>query len=171
MIYNFPKIEINADQKLWLGALYDKFKKGEIYIDPRELKAQLRGKIQADFRPLEFDWKYSPGGRSLTVVGLWQINPKDKDIVLLDNLLKGIQDFVLKNPLTDKIPLSKISIDGLESDRAKDNLLKLIKDFANTAWYTIESKDAQDKPFIEVQLGDLLIEEDIIRYEDIYGRV
>jgi hypothetical protein len=153
MKYNFPKIEINTDQKLWLEALYDRFKKGEIYVDPRDLKAHLRGKIPVEFKPMEINWRLSPGGRSLTVVGLWYTNPEDNNIVLLDHLLKGIQDFVIKNPLTDKIPLSNISIDGLDSDRVKDSLLKMVKDFVSNEWYTIESKDAQGNSFIEIQLG------------------
>lgn len=39
------------------------------------------------------------------------------------------------------------------------------------AIHSLQNETSEDLEIIEVQLGDILLEEDIIRYEDIYGRV
>jgi len=153
MNYNFPKIEINADEKLWLEALYEKFKKGETNVDPRELKAELWKKIPQDFEPRNIDWHLSPGGRYLTVLGLWHINPNDENIELLDKLLKGMQTYLLSQSKEVEIPLSYIPIDRKVGDQERAQALLLIRDFTNTLWYITEVKNFQDETVKGVKLG------------------
>ena len=44
-------------------------------------------------------------------------------------------------------------------------------DIAVKAIHSLQNPSEEDLKIVEVQKGDLLIEEDIIRYEDMYGRV
>lgn len=135
MKYNFPKIEISADEKLWLETLYDKFKKGETNVDPRELKAQLWTKISKEFEPNKISWHLSSGGRNLTVLGLWHVNPNDENILLLDELLKALQDYLRKHPKEDEVPLSSISVSKDMGIEEKERAFALIRDIVNPQLY------------------------------------
>ena len=68
-----------------------------------------------------------------------------------------------------------INTEGTAKDTNAD---KIIKAEANTPVFIpaktkhrIENTGTTDVVFIEVQTGDLLDENDIVRYEDVYGRV
>ena len=135
MKYNFPKIEISADEKLWLEALYDKFKKGETNVDPRELKALLWMKISKEFEPNKISWHLSSGGRNLTVLGLWHVNPNDENILLLDELLKALQEYLRKHPKEDEVPLSSISVSKDMGIEEKERAFALIRDIVNPQLY------------------------------------
>jgi len=133
--YNFPKIEISADEKLWLEALYEKFKKGETNVDPRELKAQLWMKISKEFEPNKINWHLSSGGRNLTVLGLWHVNPNDENILLLDELLIALQEYLRKHPKEDEVPLTSISVSKDVAIDDKERVFALIRDLVNPQLY------------------------------------
>ena len=95
MKYNFPKIKITKDQKLWLEKAYSYQKKGE-KVKYRQLRAELYGKIPDTFHPKTIDSRLLHSYESLSFVGIWHIDPNTDLIKKTDTLIKKIREIILK---------------------------------------------------------------------------
>jgi len=63
--------------------------------------------------------------------------------------------------------MAKVVVEGKEHILSPGHSI----DIPTKAIHSLQNPYTESLEIIEVQLGDLLIEDDIIRYEDIYGRV
>lgn len=63
--------------------------------------------------------------------------------------------------------IAKVVLEGKEHILSPGNSI----DIPLKAVHSLQNPYDEDIEIIEVQLGDLLIEDDIVRYEDMYGRV
>lgn len=152
MNYGFPKLDLKDDEKAWLHALYERFKKGG-EVDLREVKASLWGKIDKDFDPIQMRSWLSMGGRKLTVWGLWHVSPEDKAIDEVDKILLRIQEYVRNHPKDESISVRDLFPNNEQTDLVTAALLELVRDFSDNAWYISSEKDARGALSTSVRLA------------------
>ncbi|MEN3331853.1 MAG: hypothetical protein V7641_1218 [Blastocatellia bacterium] len=99
MTYNFPTIPLSESDKIWMNALYFKLKKGE-EIDTRALKAELWNKLPRGFNPFQIDRRLVLNGSSITLPGIWHIDPESDLIKKTDQVIICIRDMLVKNHKT-----------------------------------------------------------------------
>jgi hypothetical protein len=142
MKMNLPTIDLKPDDRVWLEALYRRFKSSRS-ADPREIKAELAGKIGNDFEILSIPPWLTMGGRGLTVLGMYTIHPDEPIIPHVHELLREVRAYLLTNPTVQSIDLNDLQIPNGMSAQQKASILSLVRDFADNAWYLAEEKSAE----------------------------
>ncbi len=150
--YDFPRVKVDKIQRIWLEAMYEEYKKGRD-IDVRELKANLWGQIPQDFDPIKIDWRLAPGGRYLTLLGIWHLNQSDESIQLLDEMLFKVQEHLRNNPKNDIVSLRTITLKKQIGAKEKERLLKLIRDFTNRFLVISSEKETDGDADVRIGLG------------------
>jgi hypothetical protein len=97
MKYKLPKIEISVPGQIWMKAIYSKMKKGE-QVEYRHLRAELVGTLPLSFVPDEIDNRLLQGRVSLTLLGIWNIDPESDFIIKTDSVIRGIANLLTINP-------------------------------------------------------------------------
>lgn len=95
-MYNFPRIEISEPERVWMSAIYSKLKNSENVVT-RALKVELRDKIPRSFDPLAIDRRLVSGGRDITLLGIWHIEPDSELIKKTDQVIVCIRDMILRD--------------------------------------------------------------------------
>lgn len=148
----FPKMTMGRTQRLWLKALYEDYNSGR-ESDIREIKARLSGKIPRDFDARGVDWRLAPGGRYLTLLGMWHVNSSDSRIKLLDELLVAIRQALLVNPTKDWMSLKEVHLSEPLEAEERGRLLGLIRDITNRFFIVNQERSADGLADLGIKLG------------------
>lgn len=95
--YNFPRIPLREDEKIWLNAIYSKRIKGE-KVNTTELLIELDGQISEDFEYKRIDPRLASFGFDITLLGILQLDPTTDFVKHTHNVIVFIRDLIKKYP-------------------------------------------------------------------------
>ena len=96
MTYNFPKIEVSEPERIWMNAIYSRLRKFE-EIDTRALKTELWNKLGENFDTYKIDRRLVLGTSSITLLGIWHIDPDSDLIEKTGRIISSIRNMILSN--------------------------------------------------------------------------
>jgi hypothetical protein len=93
--YNFPKIEINKIDLIWLKYVYDRFTPGKEESHYNYFPTLWKDStLPRDFKPMSVNPLLMDGGSYLTVFGIWNIDPASKYIKGAEDVIKAIKSLL-----------------------------------------------------------------------------
>jgi hypothetical protein len=96
MEYNFPRIGLEDAERIWLTAIYSKLKMFQP-IDTRQLRIELWEQLPKNFDQTKIDRRLAVYGSSITLLGVWHVDPHSDLIHKTDQIIICIRDMILKN--------------------------------------------------------------------------
>lgn len=117
---DFPKLEVPADQAVWLRAAYERVKEGKI-VNPREMIIELWDQIP-DFDYNSVDSRLMKFGVEPTLLGILQIDPTTEFCDLTDQVITYIKRKIQIQPNTTSATAEEVS-EELEIDEWRVRLI------------------------------------------------
>lgn len=101
--YRFKQHSLSDAERIWLTEAANTRP-----FDVKVAKVRLFGKIPVDFDPLSIDQRlYVPG--ALTPLGMWHIDPNDKQLIAIDKAIAAIRETILSRPGVEDIHAFEIA--------------------------------------------------------------
>jgi hypothetical protein len=129
MNYQLPEIDLTDDQELWLKAVYASFQQQK-KVSTRNLRAQLLGKISADFDPYRIDQRVLREGVKITLLGMWQIDKNTDMLEKCNKTLVSLKGLLRSSPDQPQLAATDIAksagLDGFETSVALDLISQII---------------------------------------------
>lgn len=97
---DFPELELSEAERTWLEAVYEEFREGDEVV-PRILKAKLEDQLPRDFNPKEIDRRLLSGPTTLTLLGVYHVDPHSSLLDLLRVTLQHVMNAFQRTSLRE----------------------------------------------------------------------
>lgn len=132
-------VKVSKDQKLWIEALYRQLKQGK-HKNYRALKAELYGKIAADFDPKKIDERLLTYGTNLTILGIEFIDPEFRILGKSEKVILAIKEILIQNMAPEEVVVEDI-INKSGIKRPEIELIVKVGVLGFKLWTGISTKD------------------------------
>ncbi|MFZ2205503.1 MAG: P-loop NTPase fold protein [Minisyncoccia bacterium] len=122
-VYNFPKVSLTDNELFWLKISYEKFLKNETFNLHEEL-AKHWDKLPKDFDPSQIDQRLLIGGYTITLLGIWHVNPSSEIFGNTDKTIFIIRELLIEK--SNRNVITSKDIQAKNSALTNDDILKSI---------------------------------------------
>jgi hypothetical protein len=132
MSQSFKNHELSKADRLWLHEVH----KSEEF-DYRVAKVKLINRLPKGFSPKEIDKRLLINGKSLTIIGIWHVDPESVILKQLETVILAIKDLIFKKPGIETVTAKEIAkntgIKELQVEIALKNLSGLGRFFSSAS--------------------------------------
>jgi hypothetical protein len=136
---DLPKFDLNLYETKWLKKIYAHLKEGEI-VSYRYLKAELIDEIPINFDHSKIDHRLVRWGNQITLLGIWNIDPKSPYLKKADKMIRSIKELLLTNPDVHKLKTKEVAKKSNLSVNEVLIILDLVEDLGKF-WSSSKSEE------------------------------
>ena len=160
-IKDFPRVDLPSDVRIWLCAVYDRFKAGK-KINPQEMVVELWNQIP-DFNYQAIDRRLMQFGGELTLLGILQIDPTTELFDETDQVIRFIQLKIQKDPKAERVTAEEVS-EALELKEERVSLIFGLINHLGHFWNG--AAGSQSFPgYTSITVKDEYVKREYLKYE------